>query len=421
MIIRNQPTVSPFLLSNNGKNKMVSGKFGYAGSGASYCEPMTYTAAAAINCSAPDPTPTGNGQQFVVTNDGGGAGIYSLLGNTKWRSTTGDISLEILWDSSTDVTSGSFQIGIASTIAVGLVHLSYDIATGILKDEISSTTLATFSATQGTYRMGVKLNMATGTATYQDNHSTPHSGSLSVDASFDNSLPFYCFTAVLTPVSGVTTVSSNIGSASFALSQSSGTYCDYNNDMTVADYPFTSDLLDTINGYALDSAIDPTPSATGISLTAGNDSRIPTTGFPVNDFTITSRIQFNANANTSLIFENQYSAAADSFFFFISGTQTPRLERARFGLSSNEAVALPVTGALTGRTFDVTVTQSSTTGITLAMVEVGGSSYSETNTTTNAETIKNINPWTGYVSLAERSGGSFQININVKDWNIEFL
>ena len=90
--------------------KIQSGKFNYTGSGASFCTPMTYTEAFVSNSSAPAPTSTSDGQQFTVTNTGGGAGSYVVSGDTKWRSTTGKISYEMLWNSSTDITDGGIGL-----------------------------------------------------------------------------------------------------------------------------------------------------------------------------------------------------------------------------------------------------------------------------------------------------------------------
>lgn len=193
---------------------------------ASFCSAMTFSEAVATNS---DGVLVNNatGQQLTVTNDGGGYGVYILLSSQSWSSTTGTVSFELLWNSSTDVTNGEIGLGIYNAGATNAIQLSYFPATGILQDVIASSTLATFSAVQGSYRMGIKLDMGAGTATYQDNHSTPHSGSLSVAGDFDNSNPFNFVFYANTPTSGVTVVTAATGTVPFVLAQSNNRWCEY--------------------------------------------------------------------------------------------------------------------------------------------------------------------------------------------------
>lgn len=209
----------------------------------------------------------------------------------------------------------------------------------------------------------------------------------------------------------------NKGGIITGLSASSG-----GSDTDYAQYDFTSSLTGTgTAGSTLVSDVDPTPSASGIALTASNNSKIVTSagvGFPVNDFVITTRVKFDANiSGTSVVFENEFGASnPNSFFLFQENGNIPYLRK--YALGGYSTVTLPTTGNLTGRTFDYTITQDSVNGMTLAMVEVGGSSYSETNTDGAARGVSSTPAWTGYVSLAERDTGSFQINQTVANWNI---
>lgn len=191
-----------------------------------YCSAMTFSEAVATN-SAGVLVNGASGQQLTVTNDGGGAGIYILLSTQSWSSTSGTVSFELLWNSATDVTSGEIGLGIYNAGATNAAQISYFPATGILQDVIASSTLATFSAVQGSYRMGIKLDMSAGTATYQDNHSTPHSGSMSVAGDFDNANPFNFVFYANTPTSGVTVVTAVTGTTQFVLGQSEGRWCSY--------------------------------------------------------------------------------------------------------------------------------------------------------------------------------------------------
>ena len=192
-----------------------------------------------------------------------------------------------------------------------------------------------------------------------------------------------------------------------------------------AQYDFTSSLVGTgTAGSTLVSDVDPTPSASGIALTASNNSKIVTSagvGFPVNDFVITTTVTFNANiSGTSVVFENEFGASnPNSFFLFQENGNIPYLRK--YALGGYSTIQLPTTGNLTGRTFDYTITQDSINGMTLLMVEVGGSSYSETSTDAATRGVSNTPAWTGYVSLAERDTGAFQLNQTIKDWNIDPL
>jgi len=96
----------------------------------------------------------------------------------------------------------------------------------------------------------------------------------------------------------------------------------------------------------------------------------------------------------------------------------PRFVRSNLGDTAFSSITLAGAGAVTGRTFDFTVEQSSTTGMTITVVEVGGSSYSVTGNLNNTETVKNVNPWKGYINLSERNDGSLQADANHKDWTI---
>lgn len=192
----------------------------------SYCSAMTFTESFALNSSGVLAN-NATGQQLTVTNDGGVGGFYFLLSNQTWTSTSGSVSFELLFNSASDVTNGEIGIAIFQSGMANEVHLAYFPASGILKDVVADSTLATFTASQGSYRMGIKLDQSAGTATYQDNHSTPHSGSLSVAGTYDSADPSYFLFYANTPTSGETVITAITGSTAFDLSQSEGRWCDY--------------------------------------------------------------------------------------------------------------------------------------------------------------------------------------------------
>lgn len=190
-------------------------------------------------------------------------------------------------------------------------------------------------------------------------------------------------------------------------------------DSAIANYPFTSDLLNTISPFqSLVSAVNPTPSASGISLVTANNSKIVTTGFPVNDFVITSTVRFDENPPSSVIvFENEWFSNSDLFNIYLKNGTTPEsLKSAAF-----TTVTLSSMGSVSGRTFDFTWTQSSVDGLTLAAVEVGGSGYSDTSTNSTAAGKADVPAWTGFIDLAERSNGTLQVDETIKDWRIDPL
>ena len=182
----------------------------------------------------------------------------------------------------------------------------------------------------------------------------------------------------------------------------------------IANYPFTADLLDTVNGYELVSSVAPTPSATGIPLVTATNGKIPSTGWPVNDYVITFTMLFNETpSGAPVIMENEYSVSGDTNLLYMKSNNL--FEWLRF--PSNSAATLTTVGDANGRTFDVTMTQSSTDGMTLNVVEIGGSSFSGTATNTTANAKTDVPAWTGFMELAQRGAG-FELDYSLKDFVI---
>ena len=187
----------------------------------------------------------------------------------------------------------------------------------------------------------------------------------------------------------------------------------------IANYPFTSDLLDTVTGTSLIYAVEPTPSASGISLVAATNPEIDTTGFPVNDFVLSFTIKINEVPPTFVAAERKFTTnALQNAILFTSGN-LPRYAK-ETGAPNNVVITLSGAGALNGRTLDVSYTQSSADGITFAVDEVGGSAYSDSSSNTTAAAKVDCPAWNN-ITLGERSDGSLQCDVTIRNFVIQPL
>lgn len=167
---------------------------------------------------------------LTITNDGVGAGQYYLASVEDWQSTTGKVSEELKWISSTDITSGVMVL----TIIQGLNYIcqiEYYPATGVLRDFIAASTLETIAPTQGQFVMGITLNQATGTATYSyklNNASSPTANAaLAVNPLYDNSLASKAAWGASTPTNGVTVIKINAHTELFVTNVDGSGYCEF--------------------------------------------------------------------------------------------------------------------------------------------------------------------------------------------------
>lgn len=183
-----------------------------------FCAFMTWTPALETNS-----TGAFSGSELTITNDGGGAGSYVTSGDTTWTSSSGDVSIECRFKSSSaGTTTHNIYIiqGVTSVCA-----LSYQVNTAVLYDIVAASNVETGLTGGENYTFGIKLNQAAGTATYSD--SEGNSGSLAVDAAYNNATASLFATGGGTQTSEVGVHELNIGNEAFWLAASSGKYCDY--------------------------------------------------------------------------------------------------------------------------------------------------------------------------------------------------
>ncbi len=186
----------------------------------------------------------------------------------------------------------------------------------------------------------------------------------------------------------------------------------YQFDQYNADGTFLLEHTNKID--SLNYSVIPTVSDDGIVLVAATNASINTSSFTVNDFQITFTTSFESNPATAVIFENELVGAIDRYTISRESGGF-KLARSRLGLTAADTVTTSATGDISSRTFDFVVTQSSTTGMTLTVDEVGGSVYSDSVNLNTSETVKNINPWQSTATLAERTGNLFSIDMTIKD------
>lgn len=191
-----------------------------------YCSDMTFTEAFALNSSG-----AFDGMELTVTNDGGGLGNYYAASDVGWTSASGKVSVELTFDSSTDLSNGGVFIGLVhgdSTIVTALEYLPFS---GRIKDVVDDSTLATVSPTIGQFTLGVTLDQATGTATYSykldDATEATANASLTVDGAYNNTNASFLVIGSNTPTSGVNVVTVNSGQAAFVTNVDGNGYCEY--------------------------------------------------------------------------------------------------------------------------------------------------------------------------------------------------
>jgi len=190
-------------------------------------------------------------------------------------------------------------------------------------------------------------------------------------------------------------------------------------DFTATDNEYA--LLDRANiENSIGFSINPPQGKDGIVLVASTDANIPANNFLVNDFEISFIATFQNSPGTAIIFENRFLADIDRYSITREGSGF-KLARSRLGSTVPEAVVTSSTGTLTGRSFLLTASQSTTNGMSLSAVEIGGSSYSDSVSLNTSETIKNINPWQAYANLAERDNNTFPIETTIKNFNLKRL
>jgi hypothetical protein len=163
----------------------------------------------------------------------------------------------------------------------------------------------------------------------------------------------------------------------------------------IAEYPFTSDYLDTINGYAANFAADPTIGATGIVVVgATTQASVDTTGWPVNDFSMSFKVEgFNSNPATAIVVErNSLGGLSETFYLArISGGFTLAMQTTA-GLFSIASSAVADVTSATGYEFLV---EKRTTGCRLSIDEIGGSSIVD-STDTGANAQADLSAWTAF-------------------------
>lgn len=141
--------------------------------------------------------------------------------------------------------------------------------------------------------------------------------------------------------------------------------------------------------------------------------------WPVNDFEIDFTAEFLDNPATAIIFENKLIGGIDRISI-LRESGAFRFARARLGGVTAEVATTSAISDVSNRKFNFKVTQSSTTGITIEVNEIGGS-YTSTDNLQNLETIKDINPWQNTATLAARNGGLFPINTLLSTITIKSL
>jgi len=185
----------------------------------SFCSIMDWTTSFAMNSLG-----VVSGVELTVTNDGGGGGFYTTIGDTSWTSQTGLVSGECRFKSDTLTTSETFLI-IGDGAQTSYSWLIYKNATKVLYDNVGGVNVATGLTGGANYTWGIKFNQATGTATWSDSEN--NSGPLTVDASYDNTVASYWATGGSTSANEVVVSETNLGNTDFWLPESSGRFCDY--------------------------------------------------------------------------------------------------------------------------------------------------------------------------------------------------
>ncbi len=146
-------------------------------------------------------------------------------------------------------------------------------------------------------------------------------------------------------------------------------------DNAYANYPLTSDLLDTINGYTLVSTITPTPTANGIAITNSSGAAIVPTGHPVNDL----RISYEFSVQTDVVgyaFYFQNASGTKRFGLYHDGARWRFSKYNGTWLYLNgDAVPDPTAPAA----WNVTIDQA-TTGVSVTITSTDGYDWTGTDT-----------------------------------------
>ena len=133
----------------------------------------------------------------------------------------------------------------------------------------------------------------------------------------------------------------------------------------IANYPFTANLLDRVNGYSATYSSLPATGSEGVVLVAATDLELQTTGWILNEYQISFTVKYNAEPpSTAMLVDNK--SAANNFIYTTSPT------RPRWAMAA-EAIILPTCGLMDGRTFTYTATKNATDGMIFSVVEIGGS------------------------------------------------
>ena len=318
------------------------------------------------------------GQTLTVTNDGGGSGVYGAQSITSWQSATGEVSFEVKYKSKTGTLTAGDVIGILIRQGgVDLVGVAMVPSVGYVYDIIATTFPETgLTMVEDVYTLGLTLNQAAGTATYTD--SLGNTGALTVGGGYDNSIYTSVGAVINTSTSNVLVGEYHTSPSTFTLGLSGG-WCSYTTTTQIANYAFTSDL-DTISGNTATYSVEPSFDADGVILVSGTDLEAPTTGFPVNDFTWEFDVTFNENAAVAVVastdVRTEIQMRSSGIMYF-----------ARYynGSTSQSQLLVSGFGNVSGRTFNIVATQSSTTGISLDVTEVGGLEYSASGNLNNTE------------------------------------
>lgn len=187
----------------------------------------------------------------------------------------------------------------------------------------------------------------------------------------------------------------------------------------IANYPFTSDLLDTVSGTSLVYTVIPTiDAADGITCAAATVAKVDMTGFPANDYKLTFTLKANTSTGGALgmtVCIGAWSSGAlmiayvpsTGSFRVYKGSATTVLEVTGFG-SLNSS----------GRVITLEYEQSATDGATLTCTEIGGLGASGTD----ADAASTGDTTGSYLQLAEDSAGALDWHgIEIKDLLVDSL
>lgn len=190
-----------------------------------FCPIMTFTELFAVNSSG-----VFTGMQLTVTNDGVGAGQNIQVGDTDWIATTGKVSFEVKFNSSTDLNGCVIGIALIQG-ATFICGAGLYAGTGEIEDLADTSILETVAVTVGQFVIGITLDQDAGTATYSrkltDAASPSANAAITVDAGYVNTDPITLVMVSHTADSGVNVSTGNSGNAAFVTNVDGLGYCEF--------------------------------------------------------------------------------------------------------------------------------------------------------------------------------------------------